>query len=213
MVCAQVLYETRQVISDNLIDAMQGMSEDEPEGEEEPEVKIDEEKNEAARKAREDRQEKLRKMMEDDGKTPTRIMIYQTDYFPDEDMPDVDAAEDSQPIATPPVEETATPEPAEAEPTVTVEGGRRRGKRKVMKKKKVKDEDGYLGEYKRNPTPPHEANEMIVTREEAVWESFSEDEPEAKKLKPAVSKTVAPSKGKPAGKKGQGSIASFFKKA
>jgi DNA polymerase delta subunit 3 len=38
---------------------------------------------------------------------------------------------------------------------------RRRGKRKVMKKRTAKDEDGYL-----------------VTKEEAVWESFSEDEPE-----------------------------------
>ena len=33
----------------------------------------------------------------------------------------------------------------EREPTVTVQNGRRRGKRRVMKMKKVKDEDGYLG--------------------------------------------------------------------
>jgi DNA polymerase delta subunit 3 len=46
---------------------MQGMSEDEGEADDGPEVKIDEEKAEAARKAREDRAEKLRKMMEDDG--------------------------------------------------------------------------------------------------------------------------------------------------
>jgi DNA polymerase delta subunit 3 len=52
-----------------------------------------------------------------------------------------------------------------------------------------------------------------VTREEAVWESFSEDEPETKKLKPAPAKPAATAKGKAAGKKGQGSIASFFKKA
>lgn len=37
--------------------------------------------------------------------------------------------------------------PKEEEPkeTVTVENGRRRGKRRIMKKKKVKDEEGYLG--------------------------------------------------------------------
>lgn len=34
------------------------------------------------------------------------------------------------------------PEPKE---TVTVQGGRRRGKRKIMKKKTVKDDEGYLG--------------------------------------------------------------------
>lgn len=51
-----------------LVEPMQGMSEDETDNDE-PEIKIDEEKNEAARKAREERAEKLRKMMEDDGKT------------------------------------------------------------------------------------------------------------------------------------------------
>ena len=62
-----------------------------------------------------------------------------------------------------------------------------------MKKKTVKDEEGYL-----------------VTREEPSWESFSEDEPAAPppKKKPAVN---AP-KGKPGAKPGQGSIMSFFGK-
>lgn len=35
--------------------------------------------------------------------------------------------------------------PAEAEAPVSNQGGRRRGRRKVMKKKTVKDEEGYLG--------------------------------------------------------------------
>ena len=48
---------------------MQGMSEDEGDPDDEPEVKIDEEKQEAARKAREERAERLRKMMEDDGES------------------------------------------------------------------------------------------------------------------------------------------------
>ncbi|KAF1944353.1 hypothetical protein EJ02DRAFT_341034 [Clathrospora elynae] len=157
---------------------MQGMSEDEGDADDEPAIKVDEEKNEAARKVREDRAEKLRKMMEDD----------------DEDMPDAPAA-DSQPEVTPPAA-ADTPEPIEGEPTITVQNGRRRGRRRVMKKKKVKDEDGYL-----------------VTKEEAVWESFSEDEPQPKKHKPAPAKPANSAKGKNAVKKGQGSIASFFKKA
>jgi DNA polymerase delta subunit 3 len=48
---------------------MRGMSEDEGDAEDVPEVVVDETKNEAARKAREERQEKLRKMMEDDGRS------------------------------------------------------------------------------------------------------------------------------------------------
>ncbi|KAF2855579.1 hypothetical protein T440DRAFT_158272 [Plenodomus tracheiphilus IPT5] len=161
-------------------DAMQGMSEDEGDADDEPEVKVDEEKNEAARKAREERAERLRKMMDDD------------------DMPDAPAAVESQPEAT--LTDTAdTPDASQsvtAPPPSTSENGRRRGRRRVTKQKKVKDEDGYL-----------------VTKEETVWESFSEDEPEPKKLKPAPSKPSSSAKGKPAGKKGQGSIASFFKKA
>lgn len=46
---------------------MQGMSEDEGD-DDEPEAQVDTEKIEAAKKARDDRAEKLRKMMEDDGK-------------------------------------------------------------------------------------------------------------------------------------------------
>lgn len=97
----------------------------------------------------------------------------------------------------------------EAESTVIVQDGRRRGKRRVMKKKTVKDEEGYLGKrdiaLSSNTRLP-----STVTKEEAVWESFSEDEPEPKRAKPAPKPAA---KGKPAAKKGQGSIASFFKKA
>ncbi|KAE8841920.1 hypothetical protein PTNB73_06289 [Pyrenophora teres f. teres] len=157
---------------------MQGMSEDEGDPDDEPEIKIDEEKNEAARKAREERAERLRKMMDDD----------------DEEMPDAPAATDAPAEATPPAT-VDEPQADEGEDTVTVSNGRRRGRRRVMKKKKVKDEDGYL-----------------VTKEEFVWESFSEDEPVPKKTKPAP-KPASTAKGKNAGKKGQGSIANFFKKA
>lgn len=59
-------------------------------------------------------------------------------------MPDVTTAaeKESQEVA-----EKKSAQPAESKAPVTVvQGGRRRGRRKVMKKKKVKDEDGYLGE-------------------------------------------------------------------
>ena len=64
----------------------------------------------------------------------------------DEEMPDAPVAIDSQPEATPTATQDTTEE-AEPEPTVVVQNGRRRGRRRVMKKKKVKDEDGYLGKW------------------------------------------------------------------
>ena len=63
-------------------------------------------------------------------------------------MTDAPAAAESQPETTPAAEAAAdTPEPTESETAVTVTNGRRRGRRRVMKKKKVKDEEGYLGEW------------------------------------------------------------------
>ncbi|GAB1201237.1 hypothetical protein APSETT444_010626 [Aspergillus pseudonomiae] len=129
----------------------------------------------ATRESRKEREERLKKMMEDD------------DEDEDEEMPD----------ATEPPEETnlidqPLPKKPELKEEITVQGGRRRGRRQVMKKQVRKDEEGYL-----------------VTVEEPSWESFSEDEPAPPpKKKPAVS---AP-KGKPAGKAGQGNIMSFFSK-
>jgi DNA polymerase delta subunit 3 len=60
----------------------------------------------------------------------------------DEDMPDA-----SEAPAEPANEETEPKKEPEPEPKeeVTVQGGRRRGKRKIMKKKTVKDDEGYLG--------------------------------------------------------------------
>jgi DNA polymerase delta subunit 3 len=60
-------------------------------------------------------------------------------------MPDVTPAKDkdSQELAQ---EKPSPTQPNESESAVTIsQGARRRGRRKVMKKKKVKDEDGYLG--------------------------------------------------------------------
>ncbi|KAJ5178418.1 uncharacterized protein N7500_001117 [Penicillium coprophilum] len=129
----------------------------------------------ANRENRKEREEKLKKMMDDDD-----------DEADDEEMPDAD----EEPREPTPVEQPPPSKPAELKEEVTVQGGRRRGKRQVMKKKTVKDEEGYL-----------------VTREEATWESFSEDEPVPKK-KPAVNVPKAKA-GKAAG---QGNIMSFFGK-
>ncbi|KAF2272996.1 uncharacterized protein EI97DRAFT_482913 [Westerdykella ornata] len=160
---------------------MQGMSEDEGNDEDDaPEVKIDEEKLKQQRQKRKEVNEKLQQMMD----------------MSDEEMADVEE-KGSEPLRKEPEEETGSSKTIEPEPTATVtsQGGRRRGRRKVIKTKKVKDEDGYL-----------------VTREETVWESFSEDEPQpVKKPKPAP-KPASTAKGK-GGKMGQGSIANFFKKA
>jgi hypothetical protein len=59
-------------------------------------------------------------------------------------MPDAD----EEPREPTPVEQPPPSKPAELKEEVTVQGGRRRGKRQVMKKKTVKDEEGYLGPCK-----------------------------------------------------------------
>lgn len=81
------------------------------------------------RKSRKEREAALRKMMEEDD---------EEDVAP----PDVEMKEEPTEMEQ---EEQAEPEP-EPEPTSTVSGGRRRGKRRVMKKKTVRDDEGYLGE-------------------------------------------------------------------
>ncbi|KXL50038.1 hypothetical protein M433DRAFT_88910 [Acidomyces richmondensis BFW] len=107
-------------------------------------------------------------------------------------MPNKAAQEDEEDITVDRLPVEMIEEPQE---TVVVENGRRRGRRRVMKKKTVKDEDGYL-----------------VTKEEAVWESFSEDDPVPKKAKlPSASSTNKPGAKKMA-KAGQGNIMSFFSK-
>ncbi|KAI1927949.1 CDC27 protein [Ophidiomyces ophidiicola] len=127
-----------------------------------------------------EREAELRKMMEDDD---------------DDEMPDAPRGGASEEPTS--MEKTATAErpattaePAPA-PTIT-HSGQRRGKRQVVKKKTFKDADGYL-----------------VTKEEKVWESFSEDEPEPPKKRPAVSTAGKP---KATPKTGQGNLMSFFGK-
>lgn len=103
-------------------------------------------------------------------------------------------------------------EPGGTTADVTSTGGRRRGRRKVMRKIQNRDDEGYLG------TSPNEflnfqiwGLELIlcaVTSTEAVWETFSEDEPEP----PPKPKPKAAVKGKKGAAVGQGNIMSFFAK-
>ncbi|KAH0084605.1 hypothetical protein KCU66_g19080, partial [Aureobasidium melanogenum] len=132
-------------------------------------------------KSKKEREDELRRMMdmEDEPMTdaPTKAATAE--------VPEgAEAEPDSRPEAQ---------KKAEPQETVTVSDGRRRGRRRVMKKKTVQDEEGYL-----------------VTREEAAWESFSEEEPAPKKAKVSVAPTTA--KTKKAAPKGQGNIMSFFSK-
>ncbi|KAK4210418.1 DNA polymerase subunit Cdc27 [Rhypophila decipiens] len=147
------------------------------------------------RKTRKEREEELKRMMEEDDDE-------------DEDDDESDKRADS-PVEEPmdeTVDEPAAPEPAAAEPAeaeTTSANGRRRGKRKVMRKKQIMDDQGYL-----------------VTIQEAAWESFSEDEaPPATKPKISSAASSAPASQTSKAKKGakgsqgtQGSIMSFFSK-
>ncbi|KAG6017615.1 hypothetical protein E4U54_005720 [Claviceps lovelessii] len=80
----------------------------------------------------------------------------------------------------------------------SVNNGRRRGKRRVVQKKRILDEQGYM-----------------VTIQEPGWESFSEDEtpqPPVKKPTPASAPSSSAKSKKSSGKAVQGSIMSFFNK-
>ncbi|OCT45129.1 DNA polymerase delta subunit 3 [Cladophialophora carrionii] len=173
------------------------------------------------KKEKEDRAAKLRKLMDSDDEEVAAVpnVGKATGLESDEpvaaqrgtdaDVPSKDAGEDEQ-IAWSESDGEKKKKPAVPN---KIEGPpkRRRGKRKVMKKRTTKDEDGYL-----------------VTKEEAVWESFSEDEPEPaparnempkRSFGPAKassqSQSQSQSQGKAAAKKkttGGGNIMSFFGK-
>jgi len=165
------------------------------------------------RKSRLQREAELRRMMDEDDEISG---ISTTVDIEKKENP----SDNSQAETTGDGGEEAPPDNMEtkAEPIATESGngeGRRRGKRRVMKKKQIQDEEGYLSKscrMKQNclltrtnqtifPTP--------VTVQEPVWESFSEDEtPQPRKPASAAASTKA----KKLAPKGQGSIMSFFAK-
>ena len=102
------------------------------------------------------RAEELRKMMDDeegeqqDHWLPLKLLTMDADTPPDEEMKDAEAPaqadepapqDDSEPTDRP----TAPSPDTSPEPAVTANGVRRRGRRKVIRKKTIKDEEGYLG--------------------------------------------------------------------
>lgn len=117
---------------------------DASEGEQEAEFPETNNQNTIRGKTQSERTEQLRKMMDESG-IAILVMHYIYTYVlricADEEMEgneEEEPSQNSEPIATP---KEASPEPA----VTTVSGGRRRGRRKVMKRKTTKDEEGYLG--------------------------------------------------------------------
>jgi DNA polymerase delta subunit 3 len=113
-------------------ESMGGMSDDDPDD------PVDDEEIEVEAgngKSKKDREADLKAMMDVD----------------DEPMEDVEEDTDQGAIDTPKESEAedsqGTTKQEEPKETMTVENGRRRGRRRVMKKKTVKDDEGYLGEF------------------------------------------------------------------
>ncbi|KAL2206704.1 hypothetical protein CC79DRAFT_906127 [Sarocladium strictum] len=150
--------------------------------------KKSQEEGESLRQKRKDREEELRKMMEEDDEEEEE----KEEEEKDEEMEDAPEPEPE------PAEEKKPSEPAEV--IASTGDGRRRGKRRVTKKKRILDDQGYM-----------------VTINEEGWESFSEEDkpPPSKKQTPNPTPASSAASGKakkPAGKPGQGNIMSFFGK-
>ncbi|KAI5306881.1 hypothetical protein KEM56_006628 [Ascosphaera pollenicola] len=154
---------------------------------------------ETKRDTRRDREEKLRKMMEDDDDADGDKEMHDAD-LPGSEM----NIDDVEPEAAEPPSAQQSNEPTESKDVQEKPAppGRRRGRRLVTKKRTAKDAEGYL-----------------VTTEERVWESFSEDEEPPKKKAAPVNHNGGAQAGKKGGEekakpkpKGQGNIMSFFAK-
>ncbi|KAK4103514.1 hypothetical protein N658DRAFT_420672 [Parathielavia hyrcaniae] len=160
---------------------MQPLSDDGEDDEELPQAKP---RSSSGFRSRKEREEALRRMMDED------------DDIDEDETPEKEDTPEEEPME----EEPAAPEPVKEEETEVVTAstnGRRRGKRRVMRKKQIMDDQGYL-----------------VTIQEPGWESFSEDEapPPAKSKAMSSAAPAQAAKLKKGGAKGQGSIMSFFSK-
>ncbi|PHH83567.1 hypothetical protein CDD82_7128 [Ophiocordyceps australis] len=141
-------------------------------------------------KSRKEREEELRRMMEED---QAEEESQDDSEDPDEEM---EAAPESEAKAEPEFAESKPATDAEStEVVASCSNGRRRGRRRIMRKKRIQDDKGYL-----------------VTIQEPGWESFSEDEiqPMPKKTLPTPSVTADSKTKKAPVKGGQGNIMSFF---
>jgi hypothetical protein len=112
-------------------ESMGGMSDDDPDNPaEDEEIEVDA----GTGKSKKDREADLKAMMD----------------FDDEPMEDVEEEATQGAIDTPKeseAEDSQGTKQEELQESMTVENGRRRGRRRVMKKKTVKDDEGYLGEF------------------------------------------------------------------
>lgn len=111
-----------------------------------------------AKRERDDKTAKLRKMMDSDDEEKAVPDVEEASGIKPTtgEVPSDDAEGNEEEVAW----SNSDSERKREQPETTITGPkRRRGKRKVMKKRTMKDEDGYL-----------------VTKEEAVWESFSESD-------------------------------------
>jgi len=119
-----------------VLSAEPSVGEDEPmkdaeEGEQEADFKTSNAEDPEYRKARKEREDRLRKMMEEEDDEDEEM----NDALEPEAQPEENKLVDQQ------------PEPEKEQAPVTVEGGKRRGRRRVMKKRTTKDEEGYLGKH------------------------------------------------------------------
>lgn len=112
-------------------ESMGGMSDDDPDNPaEDEEIEVEA----GTGRSKKDREADLKAMMDMD----------------DEPMEDTEEGASQGAIDTPKeseAEDSQGTKQEEPQETMTVENGRRRGRRRVMKKKTVKDDEGYLGEF------------------------------------------------------------------
>ena len=94
----------------------------------------------AGRKSRKEREDELRRMMEEDDDDDD---VDEAEEKADTPMEDVEEPPEEVPEREP---EVVKEEPAEVV-SASSGDGRRRGKRRVMRKKQVMDEQGYLGKF------------------------------------------------------------------
>ncbi|KXT08221.1 hypothetical protein AC579_5567 [Pseudocercospora musae] len=163
---------------------MTGFSDDDDDNDDVATFAEPEETTEPSGPSRKDRKAELEAMMNQEDESMDDAPEPADERAPEDESQHDDGA----------IDKKAAKEEAPKE-TITVENGRRRGRRRVMKKKTVKDEEGYL-----------------VTKEEPVWEEFSEEEPAPKKAKVSPPAPSSKAGEKKTAKKGQGNIMSFFGK-
>lgn len=174
----------------------------------------------ASRKAREDREAELKRMMEEGDENEVEEVPSPPGKVLEEPSPGLEEAEIN------PEEDTQSQGQGDSlggEVVSSYGNGRRRGKRKVIKKRQVQDDEGYFGKSLQvclfengiHTAANHPFSGFSpVTVRDTAWESFSEDEapPPNKATPPPAPSSGGAAKTKRPAPKGQGSIMSFFGK-